>query len=375
MTPLRRVDCHTHILPSELTQDYFKSYSPSEEYVTLKPCQGNCNVIMEKGGKFFREVEPNCFDAEVRLEEMEEANVGVQVLSTVPVMFAYWKNPADALDFSQRVNDDMISVAEKHPTRFVVLATLPMEHPDLAIQVSSSIFVSLRFTCHFTIRSRLIVSLSISLVPQELRRVKQRPCVVGIEIGTNINGTQLSDARFDPLWAECERLNAAVFVHPWDMPRPDATKYWLPWLVGMPYETTMAMCSFGFSGVLDRHPNLRVMFAHGGGSFAGTLGRICHGFECRPDLVAVDSKKHPREFARQMWVDSLVHDEQTFDMMVECFGEDKIVLGSDYPFPLGEQCPGAIVQESRILSEEAKKRILWDNAFAWMGIDDKPFRS
>lgn len=127
-------------------------------------------------------------------------------------------------------------------------------------------------------------------------------------------------------------------------------KYWLPWLVGMPAEVSLAICSMIFGGVFERLPKLRVAFAHGGGSFPATLGRIAHGFEARPDLCAVDNKKNPRDYIGRFIVDSLVHDEATLRYLLDLFGEDCIALGSDYPFPLGEDRPGTLIASMKGLS-------------------------
>ncbi len=143
-------------------------------------------------------------------------------------------------------------------------------------------------------------------------------------------------------------------------------KYWLPWLVGMPAEVSLAICSLVFGGVLERLPGLRVAFAHGGGAFPGTLGRIQHGFDCRPDLVAVDNPVPPRAYLGRFWVDSLVHDPDMLRFIVKLFGEDRVMLGSDYPFPLGESEPGALIRSVPELAS-ARRRLLGDNALRWLG--------
>ena len=143
------------------------------------------------------------------------------------------------------------------------------------------------------------------------------------------------------------RSGAAVFVHPWDMLGPERmTNYFLPWLVGMPTEICVAICSLIFGGILERLPHLKIGFSHGGGSFLGTIGRIEKGFLSIPDCQ-VTCTINPREFLGKFWVDSLVHDEHMLRYLVELFGSSKVVLCSDYPFPLGElKYPGSLIDST-----------------------------
>ena len=147
-------------------------------------------------------------------------------------------------------------------------------------------------------------------------------------------------------------------------------KYWLPWLVGMPAETSRAICSMIFGGVFEQFPKLRVAFAHGGGSFPFTFGRIEHGFKVRPDLVAVDNPVNPASYIGKFWIDSLVHDKKAFNYLIDMMGEDSICLGSDYPFPLGEQHPGKMI-EKMDLGKKTKKKLLYKNAEKWLGLYNK----
>lgn len=337
-----RIDCHTHILPRNLPKGYFKDFAPTEKYVHFEPCCGSDYIDMYEGGKFFRRVEPNCFHPEHRLKDMEETGVTVQVLSTVPVMFSYWDNAEDALDLSRRINDEILEVVKEHPTRFIGLGTLPMSHPEIAIE--------------------------------ELRRIMAAG-LVGVEIGSNVQDLPLSDPKFYPIFEACAELGASVFIHPWNMPRPETnSKYWLPWLVGMPAETAGAICSFIFSGIFQKLPKLRVMFAHGGGSFPGTIGRIEHGYKVRPDLVACDNDVNPRDCIPLFWIDSLVHDHDAMQLCLKLWGTQKIAMGSDYPFPLGEHKPGQLIESAEYLSEEQKNQLLWKTAFDWLGISDNQFK-
>jgi aminocarboxymuconate-semialdehyde decarboxylase len=151
-------------------------------------------------------------------------------------------------------------------------------------------------------------------------------------------------------------------------------KYWLPWLVGMPAETSLAICSMIFGGVFERFPNLRVAFSHGGGAFPGTIGRIEHGFHVRPDLVAIDNKTNPRKYLAndgrpaRFYVDSLVHDADALKILMKLFGAQRIALGSDYPFPLGETKPGQLIEVMK-LSAEQKARLLSETAREFLGLE------
>jgi len=212
------------------------------------------------------------------------------------------------------------------------------------------------------------------LAIEELNRCMTKLGFAGIQIGSHINKWPLSEPKLFPIFQEAERLGACIFVHPWDMLGEDVmSKYWLPWLVGMPMETAFAICSLIFGGVFERLPKLRWAFAHGGGAFPGTIGRIEHGFNVRPDLVAIDNKKDPRAYCGQFWVDSLVHDPTALKILADLVGPEKIFCGSDYPFPLGEDMPGELVQKVDFLSEEQKQQILWKNGLAFLGVPEDRF--
>lgn len=291
---------------------------------------------MMKGDKLFRVVEQNCFDVSERLRDMERTQVDKQVLSTIPVLFNYWAKPNDGHETSRFFNDHIAEEVSRDPQHFIGLGTLPMQDIDLAIR--------------------------------ELERCKNELKLPGVEIGTNINGLNLSENQFFPLYKRAEELGMALFVHPWEMAgEKQMEKYWLPWLVGMPAETSRAICSMIFSGVFEAFPNLRVAFAHGGGSYPFTIGRIEHGFNVRPDLVAVDNKKNPRDYQGKFWFDSLVHDPNALKYLIDIAGEDYVCLGSDYPFPLGEHEPGKLILES-LPDESLQERLLSTNALNWLGL-------
>lgn len=296
----------------------------------------NCKACMMKGDKLFREVEPNCFDAAVRMKEMDETDVNVQVLSTIPVLFNYWAKPKDGLETSRFFNDHIADTVSKNDKRFFGIGTVPLQDIDFAIQEMERCIVELKMP--------------------------------GLQIGSNINGENLGDKKFFPFYKRAEELGCALFVHPWEMMGEDQMqKYWLPWLVGMPAETSRAICSLIFGGVMEGFPKLRIAFAHGGGSFPLTIGRIEHGYNVRPDLVAVDNAINPRDYIGKFWIDSLVHDPHAMKYIVDVMGENKICLGSDYPFPLGEHHPGKLIEEMNF-ENDVKEKLLFKNAQAWLGI-------
>lgn len=327
-----KIDIHTHIMPDKMP-NWVQKFGYGE-FIHLE--HRNCKACMMKGDKLFREVEDNCFDANLRLKEMDETEVNIQVLSTIPVLFNYWAKPKDGNETARFFNDHIAETVLKNKKRFIGLGTLPMQDVDLAIK--------------------------------EMERCVSILQMPGVEIGTNINGLNLNDKRFFSLYERAEQLECALFIHPWEMMgQADMTRYWLPWLVGMPAETSRAICSMIFGGVLAKFPKLKVAFAHGGGSFPATIGRIEHGFNVRPDLVAIDNEINPREYIGKFWIDSLVHDEKALQFIIETMGENKICLGSDYPFPLGEQHPGKLI-ETMQFETELKEKLLFKNAMDWLGL-------
>ncbi len=332
-----KIDIHTHIMPDKMP-NWVKKFGYGE-FIHLE--HRNCKACMMKGDKLFREVEDNCFEAKVRLQEMEDTNVDIQVLSTIPVLFNYWAKPHDGLETSRFFNDHICETVVQHPNHFMGIGTVPLQDVDLAIK--------------------------------EMERCVQELKMPGLEIGSNINGKNLGDEIFFPFYKRAEELGCALFIHPWEMMgEQQMQKYWLPWLVGMPAETSRAICSMIFGGVLEKFPKLRLAFAHGGGSFPLTIGRIEHGFNVRPDLVAIDNPINPRNYIGKFWIDGLVHDKKAMEFLIDVMGEDFICMGSDYPFPLGEHRPGALI-ESMELSKELKEKLLFKNAMDWLSPHPQPF--
>ena len=295
---------------------------------------------MMRGNQFFREIKENSWNPELRIEEYEKFQTQVQVVCTIPVMFAYWAKPLDCFDLSRFLNDHIGDLLVRYPKNYLGLATIPMQDAELAIQ--------------------------------ELERCKKIG-ISGIQIGSNINELNLNEERFFPIFEACEKLDMAILVHPWNMMgQKQMQRYWLPWLVGMPAETSRAVCSMIFGGIFEKLPKLRVNFAHAGGSFLPTIGRIEHGFNCRPDLVAIDNPLNPRSYLGKFWVDSVTHDELMLEYVLKLQGSKRITLGSDYPFPLGDLEIGKFI-ENMPLENTIKEDIFHRAALEWLNVPKEKF--
>ena len=332
-----KIDMHSHIIPKNLP-DWEEKFG-YEGFIRLehhKPSWAN----MMQGDNFFREINHNCWDPEIRMNEYEKFATQVQVVCTIPVLFAYFSKPKDGLEVARFLNDDLANLVNKYPKKYIGLGSLPMQDPELSVQ--------------------------------ELFRIKELG-LKGVQIGSNIQDKNLNESEFYPVWEACEKLGLAALVHPWNMMgKKKMSKYWLPWLVGMPAETSRAICSMIFGGIFDKFPNLRVNFCHASGSFLSTIGRIEHGFNSRPDLVAFDNPKNPREYCGHFWVDCITHDQDMLHYVLKIQGSKRVSLGSDYPFPLGDLEIGDFINQMN-LEKSVVEDIFCNSTLEWLNLKKEMF--
>jgi len=328
---------HTHIMPKMLP-DFAKKFGYGD-FIMLDHVEPGVADMMQ-GKRFFRQIKENCWNAEVRIPDYEKFDTQVQVVCTIPVLFSYWAKPKDGAEVSRFLNDDLAETIAPHPKNYIGLGTLPMQDTHLAIK--------------------------------ELHRCKELG-FPGVQIGSNINDKNLDEPEFLPIFEACQELGMAVFVHPWNMMGMEKMKkYWLPWLVGMPAETSRAICSMVFGGIFEKLPELRVCFAHSGGSFIPTIGRIEHGFNCRPDLVAIDNDVNPRNYLGKFWVDCITHDAESLRFILDKVGSEKVCLGSDYPFPLGDLEIGKFIEKMELPKQQVED-IYSNSTLEWLNLKKEVF--
>ncbi|GIM97068.1 amidohydrolase family protein [Paractinoplanes toevensis] len=321
------IDVHTHVVPKgwpDLAVACGGSGWPWLEVETEREA-----VIMIRDSEF-RRIDSSCWDPAVRFADMAADGVARQVVSPTPVFFGYDRTPDQAVKLARIFNDLTLEITAGDP-RLIPFCQVPLQDPAAACA--------------------------------ELDR-----CLAaghaGVEIGNHVGDRDLDDAGIVEFLQHCAEVGAPVFVHPWDMPDGPRLDRWMArWLTGMPAETHLSALALVLGGVLDRVPeSLRLCFAHGGGSFPFWLGRADNAWEKRGDLVRGRSTRPPSEYVDRFYVDSVVFSEPALRLLVDTMGEDRVVVGSDYPYPLGERPAGNVVRTASFLTETQRTKLLTANA-------------
>ncbi|MFJ7724720.1 amidohydrolase family protein [Neobacillus sp. NPDC097160] len=330
-----RVDFHTHIIPEDIPS--FAQKFGGERWPTLeKTCSCGANIMV--AGKVFREVTDQVWSPEKRIEDMDKEGVDIQVLSPIPVTFSYWAEPEAAEEMSKIQNDFIADTVKKYPDRFIGLGTVPLQDAEVSIR--------------------------------EMDRCIHELGLKGIEIGTNINGKNLDDPAFTKFFEMAEKWEVPLFIHPWEtLGRERMPRHNFMYTVGMPSETALAAASLICGGVMEQFPGLKICFAHGGGSFPYILPRLDQGWKVWPELRQISNP--PSHYAKNFYFDSLNYDPLNIKYLVDRFGHEKVVMGSDYPFLLREIPPGKVIDDTVELTEEQKQDMLGRNALAFLNIEIK----
>jgi len=326
------IDIHSHFFPESWPDLSTRFGTP--DWPWLKHLGGGEAMVM-LGNREFRRICRTCWDPVARLEDLDRQGVDVQVISATPVLFAYDRPPAQALEVARIFNEAGLEFCSRSNGRFKPLCQVPLQDIDLACA--------------------------------ELTRA-MKDGHLGVQIGNHVGTKNLDDPGIITFLQHCADEGAAVLVHPWDMLAPERMpNYMMPWTVAMPAETQLAVSALILSGAFDRLPRtLRLCFAHGGGSFAFLLGRLQNAWIHQP-LCRGASQHPPMHYVDRFSVDSAVFDHRSLNLLANVMGEDRVMLGSDYPYPLGEQHIGELVRTSD-LPDSAKKKVLSDNAGRWLAI-------
>jgi aminocarboxymuconate-semialdehyde decarboxylase len=326
------IDIHNHFFPASWPDLAERYGTPNWPWIKhTEP--GKADIMV--GDRFFRHIYSACWDPEVRLQEMDRDGIDLQVISATPVLFAYERPVEHALDCAQLFNDAALELCSRGKNRLKSFCQVPLQSIDAACK--------------------------------ELSRCMQSGHL-GVQIGNHVGNKNLDDAGIITFLQHCADVNAAVLVHPWDMfGKERMPKYMMPWTVGMPAETQLSVVALILSGALDRLSSaLRICFAHGGGSFPYLLGRLENAWHHHP--VARGECEHPPSFyLNRFYTDSAVFDQRALEFLVGTMGTDKVMLGSDYPFPLGEERVGSLIRQSN-LPQHAKAQLLSKNAIRFLGL-------
>ncbi len=327
------IDIHNHFFPSAWPDLAARYGTPNWPWIKhTEP--GKADIMV--GDRFFRHIYSACWDPEVRLQEMDRDHIDLQVISATPVLFAYERPVEHALDCARVFNDAALELCAQGKGRLKSLCQVPLQDIDSACK--------------------------------EVSRC-MRAGHVGVQIGNHVGEKNLDDPGIMAFLHHCADEGAAVLVHPWDMlGQSRMPNYMMPWTVGMPAETQLGIVAMILSGAFDKLPEtLRICFAHGGGSFAFLLGRLENAWQHHP-VAHGYCNLAPGKYLNRFFVDSAVFSQSALQFLVETMSEDRVLLGSDYPFPLGEHNIGSLIRTSQ-LPQTAKQKLLGDNAAVFLRLE------
>ncbi|MGW5383171.1 amidohydrolase family protein [Nocardia sp. NPDC003963] len=326
------IDIHTHYVPRgwpDLTADA----GPTAPWLKL---ESESEAVIMMGSTEFRRVQADAWDARTRLRDMDSDGVRAQVVSPTPAFFNYGRTGKEATRIARIFNDLALSIVAPAQDRLIPFCQVPLQDADAACR--------------------------------EVER-----CVAnghrGVEIGNHVGDLDLDSAGVVTFLQHCASLDIPVFVHPWDMDSSPRLNRWMAqWLTAMPAETHLSILAMILGGVFDRiDERLKIGFAHGGGSFAFWLGRMENAWHRRKDIIGT-SEMPPSHYLGRFYVDSVVFDDRALRLLVDTVGVERVMVGSDYPYPLGERPVGEVVRKSEFLDEASRNLIQCGNAERFLGV-------
>lgn len=327
------IDIHAHFVPAEslkVASDIGKRHG-----MKLGKNERGREIVSRDGKPFLSQLKAEFFDLDLRLSIMDSQGVDMQALSPASTYFFYWMAAEESLEYAQWLNDRLAEAVAKHPTRLVALGSVPMQDSAKAVG--------------------------------ELDRALTKLGLRGVEIATNINGRYFDDPGFNPFWEAAQALDALIFVHPNQVVGADRMKEFnLANLIGNPTDTSLAFAKLIFSGVLERYPRLRFLLAHAGGFLPYTWGRLDRGYRIQ-DSASAKIPKAPGEYIKLLNFDTITHSTMALEYLVANFGADHVVLGSDYPYDMGDPEPVASLRAARI-DYSSLEQIASANACKLLGI-------
>jgi aminocarboxymuconate-semialdehyde decarboxylase len=334
-----RIDIHCHYLNAQAAGKaaVLKPFEkePSIVYASQQTRDVNMEQMKIRGAKLS--------DIATRLADMDRMGIDIQAVSPAPTQYYYYADADFGLELARDVNDGIAKVVAAHPDRFVGIGSVPLQDPEMATR--------------------------------ELVRCVNKLDFRGIEIGTNVNGMDLADRRLglDKFFAKAESLGTVLFLHPMGFTQGERmTEHYFNNFIGNPLETTLAVSHLIFAGVLERFPKLRFCAPHGGGYMTMAHARMDHGWKARPDAQTFIKKK-PSSYLKKFYFDTVTFSPELITGLVEQFGAKQVMMGSDYPFDMGDKDPVGLVQRAPGINPEEKEKIMGGNAARLLNI--KPSRT
>lgn len=320
-------DVHAHCIPEQF-RSWLESTSPSSG---IKLVEGTRGVAVEMGGRAVSQpLRDDLTDFDQRLAAMDSAGVNVQILAGWIDLVAYELTPEQAVPYARAHNEALAAEAARAPDRFKAIGTVPLQATETAVD--------------------------------ELRYAMDELGMVGVELATTVDGAFIDRMDLDPFWALAEEKDAFVLLHPMTpLTGVDMSRYFMSNMIARPAESTIALAGLIFSGVFERFPDLKFCLVHGGGFAPFQIGRMDRGYEIMPRLTAEHISKPPKEYLQQLYVDTVVHDATALRYIVEVMGAEHVLLGTDYPFEMGDSDPVGFIRSSG-LTDEQQSAILSENA-------------